>query len=82
MIRTTTVVAGLALLFAIVAGSLASARIVSTQLANRIAMNAADVPRTDAAGGAVTHDRWAAYWNRAVSAKDLEEFHPVRRCVD
>jgi hypothetical protein len=83
MIRTITVVAGLALLFAIAAGSFASARIASAQLTKRVAMNdTADVPETDAAGGAVKHDRWAGYWNRAVSEKDLEVFHPVRRCAD
>ena len=83
MIRTTTVVAGLALLFAIAAGSLTSANIVSAQHASRVATHdAPDVPQTDAAGGAVKRDRWAAYWNRVISATDLEVFHPVRRCVD
>jgi hypothetical protein len=79
MIRTIIVLAGLALLFAIAAGSFASARIASAQMTKRVAMNdTADVPETDA----VKHDRWAGYWNRAVSEKDLEVFHPVRRCAD
>jgi hypothetical protein len=83
MIRIITIVAGLALLFAIAAGSLASAKITSAQLAHRVAMNeVADVPQTDATAGAVKRDRWAAYWKRAVSEKDLELLHPVRRCAD
>jgi hypothetical protein len=82
MSRTITIVAGLALLFAIAAGSLASARIVSAQLTNRVAMNdAADVPQTDVTGGAVKRDRWAGYWNRVVSAKDLEVVRPPRWCA-
>ena len=81
MIRTITIVAGLALLFAMAAGSLASAKIVSGQLAHRVAMNdAADLPQTDATGGAVKRDRWAAYWNRVGNAGDLEVVRPVRWC--
>jgi hypothetical protein len=82
MSRTITIVAGLALIFAIAAGSLASARIVSAQLTNRVAMNdAADVPQTDATGGAVKRDRWAAYWNRIGNVKDLDVVRPVRWCA-
>jgi hypothetical protein len=81
MIRTITVVAGLALLFAIAAGSLASAKIVSGPLTHRVAMNhTADVPQTDATGGAVKRDRWAGYWNRIGNAGDLEVVRPPRWC--
>jgi hypothetical protein len=82
MIRIITIVAGLALLFAIVAGSFASAKITGAQLTKRVAMNDADVPQTDATSGAVKHDRWAGYWNRVVSEKDLEIFHPARGCAE
>jgi hypothetical protein len=82
MTRTITIVAGLALLFAIAAGSLASAKIVIAQLTHRAAINdAADIPQTDATGGTVARDRWAAYWNRVVSAKDLDVVRPVRWCT-
>ena len=82
MTRTITIVAGLALIFAIAAGSLASARIISAQLTNRVVMNdEADVPQTDATGGAVKRDRWAAYWNRVGNMQDLEVVRPPRWCA-
>ena len=82
MSRTIIIVAGLAMLFGIAVGSLASAKIASAQLANRIAMNeAADAPQTDATGGAVTRDRWAGYWNRVGNAKDLDVLRPMRPCA-
>jgi hypothetical protein len=81
MTKTITIVAGLALLFAIAAGSLASAKIISAQLTHRVAMNeTANAPQTDATGGVVKRDRWAAYWNRVVSAKDLDVVRPPRWC--
>jgi hypothetical protein len=82
MTGTITIVAGLALLIGVVIGSLASAKMASAQLANRVAMNdASDGPHTDATDGAVTRDRWAAYWNRVSNASELEVVRPARWCA-
>jgi hypothetical protein len=82
MTRNFIIVAGLAALTVVAVGSLASAKIASTQFGNRFAMNSQlDATQTDAKAGVATRDRWGAYWNRVANAKDLDALRPMRQCA-
>jgi hypothetical protein len=85
MTRNLIILAGLAAIAVVSVGSLASARMASTQLGTddvRMAMNSpAGASQTGAMVGAVTRDRTRAYWNRVTTTNALDVFHAVRLCA-
>jgi hypothetical protein len=85
MTRNLVVLAGLAIIAVISVGSLASARMASTQSGTggvRVAMNGpAGRSQTDAMPGAVKRDRSRAYWNRVMTTNALDVSYPVRLCA-
>jgi hypothetical protein len=85
MTRNVIVFGGLAMIALVSVGSLASARMASTQLGTdgvRMATsNSADASKADAMPSVIKRDRTRAYWARVMTTNALDISRPTPQCA-